>query len=1057
MKNLLKIISAFWLSCLLLSMGIPDRPLPKHRTFSTYADLRFFIPGFHFAPTPPVYIEKDSTVTVASNVTWKIHFAVPEEYYSKNGADSARHMFIFFPGAGEAGAGYGDGALTKYGPIDYMHAGWDGGVVLGNGTHYPIYVHVEQIGDFPFNVKDRISTAIDQLAIRFRVKVKPGTNRKSITTTGLSAGGATCKYQVMSDPASTTGPWPFASKVLTVIDVEGVKPDDLSPYPTLLANFARAGGKMVLIEGGNDGRGQDVQANTMNAAVAGSAIRILTTSADPMFGHGNWNWVYGGDGDGTSRTPKVFTALNGTIYQYAMRQGDTSLSSGSGNPIAQAGTDKVIYYTVGQVSLDGTGSVDGNGEALIYAWTRISGPNTPTITTPTASTTTVTGLIQGIYVYRLTVTDASSNTSTDDITITVQAPPVVNAGADQTISISTATLAATATDEGTVSSSIVTKLKAPGQALRRIGFVGSSTGFGYGVAVDSTAAYVVRTFYKSIGVIDTLINFSVISTTLWNGLATGTPINAGRPAADPAHNLNAAKAAGCTDIIWMYTTNGLDDPTVTWAEYYDIIKKARDSTVAKGMTFHLLTPKTRDGFSPSEEQKLKDFSDSTKKFMPTEVIDVWYGFTVGTTTATKPEFDKGDLVHWNGLGQLQCGKTIIAKNIFRNTVSSAAVITTPTSLTTTITGLTSGAPHTFQVSSRDNDSLWNYDIIEITTTVAAPTTNNCRVGSPQVTTLSQTATREIYDPFGGQTASVKGADTLRIPAGDYDIISLGGLVGAAGCPIVITNYGGRVYVKQFRIGEKVISPAKYFKVVGTVSGGTYGIFIGDSTAPVTNSNGLTMSYVSNVEVANIEVTGTLIGIYCKPIPDTTNANANYPLVATNDSLYIHNTYIHNIGGEGMYIGDTYPNADPYVGNVIPGRLDHVQIANNIVDGTDWDGIQLSNARTGAKIHDNTVLNFGRINMGAQQAGIILGGNTNGKVYNNVVRFGTGNGIECFGYGLNEIYSNEVEATGYDGTANGQQSFFGHDFLSTVETNAKQIDSVYSNTIIHPKLDLEYCA
>jgi hypothetical protein len=170
-----------------------------------------------------------------------------------------------------------------------------------------------------------------------------------------------------------------------------------------------------------------------------------------------------------------------------------------------------------------------------------------------------------------------------------------------------------------------------------------------------------------------------------------------------------------------------------------------------------------------------------------------------------------------------------------------------------------------------------------------------------------------------------------------------------------------------------------------------------------------MSYVSNAEVANIEVTGTLIGIYCKPIPDTSNANANYPTIFTNDSLYIHNTYIHNIGGEGMYIGDTYPNADPYVGNVIPGRLNHVEIAFNIVDGTDWDGIQLSNARSGAKIHDNTVLNFGRINMGAQQAGIILGGNTNGKVYNNTVRFGTGNGIECFGYGLNEIYSNEVEA------------------------------------------------
>jgi hypothetical protein len=152
--------------------------------------------------------------------------------------------------------------------------------------------------------------------------------------------------------------------------------------------------------------------------------------------------------------------------------------------------------------------------------------------------------------------------------------------------------------------------------------------------------------------------------------------------------------------------------------------------------------------------------------MPTEVIDLWYGFTDGTTTATKPEFDKGDLVHWNGLGQLQAVKRSLQRTFLKILFRSPAVITNPTSLTTTITGLLRVRLTTFQVSSRDNDSLWNYDIIEITTTCRCdPTTNNCRVGSPQITTLSQTATREIYDPFGGQTASVKGADTLRIPAG----------------------------------------------------------------------------------------------------------------------------------------------------------------------------------------------------------------------------------------------------------------------------------------------------
>jgi hypothetical protein len=53
---------------------------------------------------------------------------------------------------------------------------------------------------------------------------------------------------------------------------------------------------------------------------------------------------------------------------------------------------------------------------MAYAWTKTSGA-TCTITTPTSQNTTVTGMSQGTYVFRLTVT--SSNTLTDFIEVTV--------------------------------------------------------------------------------------------------------------------------------------------------------------------------------------------------------------------------------------------------------------------------------------------------------------------------------------------------------------------------------------------------------------------------------------------------------------------------------------------------------------------------------------------------------------------------------------------------------------------------------------------------------------
>jgi hypothetical protein len=113
-----------------------------------------------------------------------------------------------------------------------------------------------------------------------------------------------------------------------------------------------------------------------------------------------------------------------------------------GTPSANAGSDQTITLPTNTVSLSGSGA-ETNGTIVSYAWTQVSGPSTATITTAGQAQTTVTGLVQGIYRFRLTVTDNSGVTATATMQVTVNPAPVVagppsaNAGGDQTITLPT--------------------------------------------------------------------------------------------------------------------------------------------------------------------------------------------------------------------------------------------------------------------------------------------------------------------------------------------------------------------------------------------------------------------------------------------------------------------------------------------------------------------------------------------------------------------------------------------------------------------------------------------
>ncbi|WP_170245270.1 malectin domain-containing carbohydrate-binding protein [Gelidibacter salicanalis] len=86
-------------------------------------------------------------------------------------------------------------------------------------------------------------------------------------------------------------------------------------------------------------------------------------------------------------------------------------------PIVSAGIDQTITLPNSSSVLIGTGS-DPDGGTIDYLWTKETGPSV-TLNGITTSTLTISNLVEGIYVFRLTVTDQEDKSSYDEVEVVV--------------------------------------------------------------------------------------------------------------------------------------------------------------------------------------------------------------------------------------------------------------------------------------------------------------------------------------------------------------------------------------------------------------------------------------------------------------------------------------------------------------------------------------------------------------------------------------------------------------------------------------------------------------
>ncbi|MEO6490944.1 MAG: tandem-95 repeat protein, partial [Ferruginibacter sp.] len=186
----------------------------------------------------------------------------------------------------------------------------------------------------------------------------------------------------------------------------------------------------------NAGTDQHVTLPTDSLTVSGTGV-----DSDGSITSFQWT-VLSGPATATILVPNrdsaTITGLVQGVYQLEFKVTDNEGATGSDtifvtvdsiavnvSPTANAGPDNVITLPTATITVTGGGS-DTDGTITGYSWTQVSGPTNGTISIATDSSTTITALEEGIYVFQLMVTDNDGATATDELQVTVNAlPPTV--------------------------------------------------------------------------------------------------------------------------------------------------------------------------------------------------------------------------------------------------------------------------------------------------------------------------------------------------------------------------------------------------------------------------------------------------------------------------------------------------------------------------------------------------------------------------------------------------------------------------------------------------------
>lgn len=320
----------------------------------------------------------------------------------------------------------------------------------------------------------------------------------------------------------------------------------------------------------------------------------------------------------------------------------------------------------------------------------------------------------------------------------------------------------------------------------------------------------------------------------------------------------------------------------------------------------------------------------------------------------------------------------------------------------------------------------------------------CCNAQEKICNYSITPSNPNFDGTG-----IPAGSTICISGGNYNYLYLSNIKGSAGNPITVINDGNVVIDTDHYFGIK-ISDCQYIKLIGESSSQSYGIRI----TRVAAGAGVSIDDLSSdIEIAGLEIANTYIGgIYAKSDPSCTNYSSTRDKF-TMYNLSIHDCYLHDIGDEGMYIGSSKYTGQ-YLSDcdttVYPHVIMGVQVYDNIVENTGWDGIQVSSAITNCSIYNNIIRYDSQKETVYQMSGILIGGGSKCDCYNNQIYDGKGDGIDILGKGNMKIYNNLIVRAGKNYQPNDINNNKHGIYIGSSPDNSNANFYITQNTIVSPK-------
>jgi len=193
----------------------------------------------------------------------------------------------------------------------------------------------------------------------------------------------------------------------------------------------------------------------------------------------------------------------------------------------------------------------------------------------------------------------------------------------------------------------------------------------------------------------------------------------------------------------------------------------------------------------------------------------------------------------------------------------------------------------------------------------------------------------------GVALGVQPGDVILIAAGARPFLKIERVTGSAEAPVIIRNHSGQVVLSNSdRYYNIFVGASRYFRITGTGSADhRYGFHLNGTNEGGSAVMVAGLSSDCELDHLHIERAG-FAGIMAK----TDNAVGTFM-----DNVNIHDNYIHDVGGEGLYLGQT-----KYPGQTLRG----LHIWNNVIARTGYEACQIANAPENVRVHNNVFYRTG---------------------------------------------------------------------------------------------------